>query len=39
MASGVSLIQAIPVVGEVLGNKIAEDALLKIKEEVVKEAD
>ena len=35
-ASGVSLIQAIPVVGEVLGNKIAEDALLKIKEEVVK---
>lgn len=36
IASGVSLIHALPVVGEVLGNKVAEDALLKIKEEVVK---
>lgn len=36
VVSGVSLIQALPVVAGVLGNKVAEDALMKVREEVVK---
>jgi len=36
LASGVSLIQALPIVGAVLGNKIAEDALLAIRERVAR---
>lgn len=36
VVSGVSLIQAIPVVAGVLNNKVAEDALMKVREEVVK---
>lgn len=36
VVSGVSLIQAIPVVAGVLNNKVAEDALMKVREDVVK---
>lgn len=36
VASGVSLVQAIPIVAGVVGNKVAEDALMKVREEVVK---
>jgi type IV pilus assembly protein PilC len=36
LASGVSLIQALPIVGAVLGNKIAEDALVTIRERVAR---
>ena len=36
LASGVSLVQALPVVGGVLGNKIAEDALENVRERVVR---
>jgi type IV pilus assembly protein PilC len=36
MASGVSLIQALPIVGSVLGNKVAEEAVEKIRERVAR---
>ena len=36
LASGVSLVQALPVVGGVLGNKIAQDALENVRERVVR---
>lgn len=36
IASGVSLVHSLPVVAGVLGNKIAEDAINKIREEVTK---
>lgn len=36
VVSGVSLIQALPVVAGVVGNKVAEEALMKVREEVVK---
>lgn len=36
LASGVTLVQAIQVVSGVVGNKVAEDKLLKIRERVIK---
>lgn len=36
IASGVSLVHSLPVVAGVLGNKIAEDAINKVREEVTK---
>lgn len=36
LSSGVSLVQALQIVSSVVGNKIAEDALLKIRERVVR---
>lgn len=36
IASGVSLVQALPVVAGVLENKVAEDAINKVREEVTK---
>lgn len=34
--SGVSLIQGLPLVAEIIGNKVVEDALMKVREEVAK---
>ncbi|MDZ5034762.1 type II secretion system F family protein, partial [Clostridium perfringens] len=36
IASGVSLVHALPIVAEVLENKVAEDAILKVRERVVR---
>lgn len=36
LSSGISLVQALSVVGAVLGNKVAEEKLLSIREEVIK---
>jgi type IV pilus assembly protein PilC len=34
--SGVSLIQGLPLIAEIIGNKVVEDALMKVREEVAK---
>lgn len=36
LAAGVSIVQALPIVAGVLDNKVAEDAILKVREKVVK---
>lgn len=36
LSSGVSLVQALPIVASVVGNKVAEDELMKIRERVVR---
>jgi type IV pilus assembly protein PilC len=36
LSAGVSLVHALPIVAGVLGNKVAEDAILKVREKVVK---
>lgn len=36
LASGVSLIQALEVISSVVGNKVAEEALVRVKENVIK---